>query len=221
MTKWMQLPLALALVGTLACDRGDRSTADGGAVGTSGSEARDIDRGFVQDQLAAGHAEIELGRLAQQKAGSPDVREFGAMMVRDHQKAGDELKQIAGRHDIQPEARDTAGTSGAAREPGYAADRPSADRPEPTGSSDMMMDDEHRELHQRLSRLSGAEFDREYIDAMVNDHEKAVDAVEDKANDGDNSDVKQWAATTLPALKQHLERARQIQSSLRDHRSGR
>jgi putative membrane protein len=196
----MYLPLALLLTGSLACDRGDRATGDA-ATGTSGTEAANIDRDFVEDQLADGNAEVELGRLAEQKASSADVREFGAMMVRDHQKAGTELKQIASRHDIQPEA------SGAARET--------------AGTSGPMMHEEHRDLHERLSKLSGAEFDREYIDAMVNAHQKAVDAVEEKATDGDNAEVKQWAASTLPTLKQHLERAKQIQANLRNTRSDR
>jgi putative membrane protein len=81
------------------------------------------------------------------------------------------------------------------------------------------MHDEQRDLHERLSKLSGAEFDREYIDAMLNAHQKAVDAVEEKATDGDNAEVKQWAASTLPTLKQHLERAKQIQANLQNTRN--
>jgi putative membrane protein len=195
----MYLPLALALAATLACDRGDRAN-DSSPVGTSGTEAGRIDREFVQDQLADGNAEVELGRLAQEKASSPDVREFAATMVRDHQKAGGELKQIASRHNIQPESRESAGTAGS------------------------MMRDEHQDVHGRLSKLSGSEFDREYIDAMVKDHEKAVDALQEKAekaDSADNAELKQWAASTLPTLKQHLERAKQIQATLQSNRSAR
>lgn len=191
MQKWMQLPLALAMVGALACDRRDRAAGDAGTVGTSGTAVSDVDRDFVEDQLAGGNAEVELGRLAQERASDPEVREFAGMMVRDHRKAGDELKQIATRHAMQPRAEGTAGTSGAA------------------------MKDDHTDLRERLSKLSGSEFDREYIDAMVDDHQKAVDAVEDKADGSDHADVKHWAASTLPTLRQHLERAKQIQENLR------
>jgi putative membrane protein len=58
------------------------------------------------------------------------------------------------------------------------------------------------------------EFDREYMKAMVDEHEKAVDDVEAKAEKADNDHVKEWAAKTLPTLKKHLEEARQIQESL-------
>lgn len=44
-----------------------------------------------------GTAEIELGRLAQQRGTHAEVKEFGAPMVRDHQIAAEELKPIAAR----------------------------------------------------------------------------------------------------------------------------
>jgi putative membrane protein len=69
------------------------------------------------------------------------------------------------------------------------------------------------DLYQRLSKLSGAEFDREYIDAMVEDHEEAVNALE-RHTDSDNASVKQFATGTLPVVRQHLEKARQIQQGL-------
>lgn len=187
MNKWIQLPLALAMVAALACDRGDRpaaGTGAGGTVGTSGTnDGLGMERGFVEDQLEDGEAEVRLGRLAQDRASNPEVRAFAEMMVRDHTKAGEELKQIAGRHNLRTE------------------DRADGHR-------------DHSDLQERLAKLSGAEFDREYIDAMVDDHEKAIGEVEDKTDSG-NADVKRWAAGTLPTLTQHLERAKGIQDSLR------
>ena len=44
-------------------------------------------------------AEVELGKLATQKASSEDVKKFGQRMVDDHTKANDQLKQIAGNKD--------------------------------------------------------------------------------------------------------------------------
>ena len=62
----------------------------------------------------------------------------------------------------------------------------------------------------RLSKLSGAEFDREYMSLMANAHDKAVAAFEDEARDGKEADVKTWATKTLPTLKEHQALAKQI-----------
>lgn len=68
---------------------------------------------------------------------------------------------------------------------------------------------------ERLSKLSGAEFDRAYLDLMVDEHEDAIDALEEKANDNDeHADVKEWATRTLPEVRQHLERARTLRERL-------
>lgn len=64
---------------------------------------------FVKDAAAANIAEVELGRLATQKASSEDVKQFGQRMVDDHGKANDELKTLAKNKNITlPETMDAA-----------------------------------------------------------------------------------------------------------------
>lgn len=64
---------------------------------------------------------------------------------------------------------------------------------------------------ERLSALSGADFDRAYLDAMIDDHQDAIDEIEDKAGDNDeHADVKGWADKTLPTVRTHLERAKEL-----------
>jgi len=70
-----------------------------------------------------------------------------------------------------------------------------------------------QELHDRLAALSGPEFDRAYMNAMVQDHDHDVAAFE-KAAASTDADVKTFAAKTLPTLEQHQSEARRIQSSL-------
>ncbi|GAB2568611.1 DUF4142 domain-containing protein [Spirosoma areae] len=50
---------------------------------------------FAVKAANGGMLEVELGRMAQEKAASKDVKEFGAMMVMDHTKANDEMKALA------------------------------------------------------------------------------------------------------------------------------
>ena len=69
------------------------------------------------------------------------------------------------------------------------------------------MSAEAKALQQRLSNLSGAEFDRAYMEEMVKDHKKDIAAFEKQAEHGQNAQVKEWAKKTLPTLKEHLNLA--------------
>jgi putative membrane protein len=50
---------------------------------------------FARTAAVGGMMEVELGKVAEKNAASPQVKEFGAMMVADHGKANEELKGIA------------------------------------------------------------------------------------------------------------------------------
>ena len=64
-------------------------------------------------------------------------------------------------------------------------------------------------------KIDDANFDKEYMDQMVKDHEKDVKEFEEIAKDGSDADVKAWANKTLPTLKKHLEMAKEIQGKLK------
>jgi putative membrane protein len=53
------------------------------------------DQKFIEDTAAHGMAEVALGKLAQQKATSDQVKQFGARMEKDHSAANEELKKLA------------------------------------------------------------------------------------------------------------------------------
>lgn len=55
----------------------------------------DVDRQFVNKAATDGLAEVELGRLATQRAARPAVRSFGERMVTDHGRANAELAALA------------------------------------------------------------------------------------------------------------------------------
>jgi putative membrane protein len=65
-----------------------------------------------------------------------------------------------------------------------------------------------------LSKLKGADFDKEYVDHMVDDHEDDVAAFEKQANNGTDPDVKAFAAKTLPVLRKHLDAIKAIQAKM-------
>lgn len=197
MKQWNQVAIALCLAAATAACAGEREAEpvrdEPSTVGTAGNEGAaadvnaNVDRDFIAAMMADGRKEIELGKLAQQKARNQQVKDFAAMMVQDHTKAGEELRAAATRANVQPANVD----------------------------ADM---EELNDLRERLSKLSGMEFDREYIKAMVEDHDHAVDEVSSKAEGSGNEHLKAWAAQTLPVLKKHHERAKQLHEML-DKRS--
>jgi putative membrane protein len=69
-------------------------------------------------------------------------------------------------------------------------------------------------VKQKLEKLSGAEFDRAYIDAMVKDHQKDIKEFERQAAGGADPALKSFAAKTLPNLKEHLKMAQDAQRGL-------
>lgn len=77
------------------------------------------------------------------------------------------------------------------------------------------LDAEHKSALEHLSALSGAEFDKAYMQHMIGDHQKAIAAFDRAATTATDADIKVWAQKTLPTLQQHLEQAKQISANLR------
>ena len=69
-------------------------------------------------------------------------------------------------------------------------------------------------LYDRLSKLSGAEFDKAYMDAMVDDHKEDIAEFQKEASSGQNAAIKNFASQTLPTLKMHLSMAQQAQAKV-------
>ena len=72
---------------------GRASAAESGALAAA-------DKAFVMEAAQGGMAEVELGRLATDKATNADVKQFGQRMVDDHGKANDELKGLASQKNV-------------------------------------------------------------------------------------------------------------------------
>ena len=141
----------------------------------------EADREFVSRAATGGTAEVELGRVATQRAVRPSVRSFAERMVADHGRANAELAALAGREGL---------------------DVPTAFEP----SQQAMRD--------RLSGLSGPDFDRAYMSEIVRDHTEDIALFERAAEISSDPDLKAWAARSLPMLRDHLALARQVNSEV-------
>lgn len=66
-----------------------------------------------------------------------------------------------------------------------------------------------------LAKKRGSEFDRAYINFMVDDHKMDIDAFRKEADKGKDAELKTWASQKLPTLEHHLMMVQQIDSMLR------
>jgi putative membrane protein len=132
---------------------------------------------FVKDALLGGMTEVELGKVALEKASSDPVKQFAQKMIDDHSKANEDLKQLASKENINV--------------------------------SDSL-DSKHQSRVEKLSKLSGADFDRAYIKDQLKDHQQDVQEFQQEAQRGTDPDVKSFASKTLPVLEEHLSMAKDL-----------
>jgi putative membrane protein len=136
------------------------------------------DKTFIHEAGAGNLAEAELGQLAEQRAATPAVREFGRWMHTDHELIG--LKWLA------------------------AILKEEHEQFQPTLTA------EQKQLKQKLEGLSGNQFDQQYIEAMVQTHEKTVPVFEKEAKEGHNPAIKAYAEDLTPVIEQHLAEAKEL-----------
>jgi putative membrane protein len=131
-----------------------------------------VSQAFIRDAIEGNLAEVQVGKLAQEKGQNDQVRSFGRMLESDHANANHEATSVADLLGVIP----------------------------PTQPNEMQ-----RAVYDKLSKLSGAEFDRQFVRSMIEDHEADVRKFESEANKNDQA--AEYAKQTLPALRQHLRMA--------------
>ena len=183
------------------------------------------------DQEVASRAQTPAGTSADRTDAAGDVRQFveqAAIANMAEIQLGNLAQQRAQNNDVKQFARMMVTDHTKA----LAELRTAAQSVSLTLPSDL--DDKHHDLHQRLSSLQGADFDREYMKAMVDGHEDVADLLDNRAEGHDSSvapgttaasatagtaqnaaSIDAWAAKTLPAVKSHLERAKAIDAKLK------
>jgi putative membrane protein len=145
------------------------------------------DRAFASKAAMGGQAEVELGKLAQERASRDAVRQFGQRMATDHGKANGELMQMAKSKNL---------------------------------SLATELDSKHRQLRDKLAKLSGDAFDRAYMSEMVKDHKKDVADFKKQAEGGKDPELKAWASQMLPTLQDHLRLAQEVESQVKATKAG-
>ena len=141
----------------------------------------DNTKDFANKATTGGMEEVELGKLAQQKSSSPQVKDFGKMMVEDHTLLNNNFKTIASKKSM---------------------DLPTS-----------MTDDQRKDID-NLSKKSGKDFDKAYVDMMVEDHKKDISDFKDAQAKVADNDIKDFITNTLPTLQKHLNAIQAIKSKM-------
>lgn len=148
-------------------------------IATAAPSINKADQKFVTDAIQGDLAEVQLGKLAQDKSMNDQVRSFGDMLVMDHSANNEKAGALASNLGI------TAPT-------------------EPSEAQTAMYD--------RLSKLSGSAFDRQFAKEMVDDHRKDIRQFNKEAKSS-NEQVAGFAKDTLPTLHKHLDAAESLTKS--------
>lgn len=66
----------------------------------------------------------------------------------------------------------------------------------------------------QLSRMSGSQFDQAFIQHQIEDHQKDIQTFQKESQEGQNPELKSYAATLLPQLQDHLRIAQELQQKV-------
>jgi len=68
-----------------------------------------------------------------------------------------------------------------------------------------------QDTYNDISKKTGKDFDKAYIDAQVDGHKDVLDMLKKEAADGKDADLKSWATGKVSIIEHHLEMAKQTQ----------
>lgn len=74
---------------------------------------------------------------------------------------------------------------------------------------------EHQKKMDELSQKTGADFDKAYVDAMVDGHKKTLTLMQDEAKNGKDPDLTAFASNTAVTVQKHLDAINKIHDSMK------
>jgi len=77
------------------------------------------------------------------------------------------------------------------------------------------LDKKHQDKIDSLSKKTGVDFDKAFVDEMIDDHKSHIDDFDKAAKESKEPDMKEFAAATLPTLREHLQTAQALKDKLK------
>ena len=188
----------ISIIAIAACSKSEKPAADSAASAATtpppdtakpaAAAAPAInDAQIAHIAVTANAIDSTAGALAKKKASAKAVKDFAQTMVSDHAGVNKQAVALATKLNVTPEDNDVSKQLTAGAEQNIA----------------------------NLQSLSGAAFDKAYIDHEVAYHQAVLDALDKTLiPSAQNADLKALLVKVRPAFVAHLDRAKSIQSSL-------
>jgi len=203
-----------------------------GAATSQAAPARltDQDRKFLAYAAKVNQQEIQMARLAEDKAQSPAVKAFARLMVSDHSGVEGGIAGLSRPHAAHAKARAHArkhrrhphaahrvqahahppspppkpAPADTATAPGSVVTTPANAAPLPGASHSP------EEALSKLKDKSGADFDRAFMAEQVDYHTRNLEKLKEEAKKANSEAVRNFAEKIAGAFKQHLELAKAV-----------
>jgi len=137
--------------------------------------------------VTANQVDIDAGKLAASTTKSEPVKTFAELMVKDHTSVNKSASDLVTKLHVKPESNPTSESLKSGGDQNVAS----------------------------LKKLSGAAFDKAYVDHEVAYHQAVLDAVDKTLiPSAQNAELKALLVKVRPAFVAHLEHAKSLQASL-------
>jgi len=159
------------------------------AAGASAQNNQSInDAQIASIVVTANQVDIDAGKLAASTSSNAEVKKFAQLMVTDHTGVNKQAVDLATRLKVTPEDNDTSRSLASGGEKNIAT----------------------------LKGLTGAAFDKAYVDHEVAYHQAVLDAVDKTLiPNAKNAELKALLVKVRPAFVTHLEHAKHVASTLK------
>jgi putative membrane protein len=159
--------------------------------GTTGKTAKlsDAEVRVIEHIHHVNQMEINLGKEAE-KSGTARIKDYARMLVNDHQNADKELQAFAKAHKLNT----------------IPADKPMTD-------AERQDEKDTTTALAHLKTLKGADFDKEFLNIAVSQHDKQLAWIDTAMSSVNDPDLKSWMQTFKATLQRHADQARDLQKS--------
>jgi putative membrane protein len=158
------------------------------AAGVASAQGGPTDPQIAHIVVTANQVDIDAGKLAETKGTNKDVKSFGKQMVTDHTGVNQQAVALVTKLKVTPE------------------DNPTSQSLKAGGAENV----------KNLQGMSGAAFDKAYIDHEVVYHVQVLEAIDKTlVPNAKNEELKALIIKVRPAFVAHLDHGKMIQSTLK------